>query len=1013
MELSRRLLVLLILFCCSAIHAQKNNLLTWTTDSESLPQNSIKAIAPGKYGYLWMSTENGLVRYNGKKFYVYDNNNIGIKNNRFIQILGNYKSDSLYTTNEFQDDYILINKRTARKINLPKNSKNISFKTRSDGSFVSSGSPCILFDVPKRPYIIPLASKSYYFIKNNQIRFYNAKDELKYTRDFTYESNSNFFTFGDHLFYLKNNSEYAIIGNGKIHWNKLDLKMDQNSRLYWNIISQQLFIYSDSKIYNISCENNILMSSMLMECEDLIGYNVCCMYYDTKSNTVYLGSIKKGLGIYKIPPFKAISPNKSENPELYEVFYALYPFTDNTAISASGIIMDNNGIVKNLHLISDKFSLVKDGNDDIWVKKGHVLYHYRKSNNYKNPSFWTFADEISTLFLGKDGNIWFDQTHDQHDKGSIWHFKPTKNPVFYKDTDIKFKVNFFAQTKTGTLWIGSNKGLHQFNSTDKKILSYSATENLKIRNVYMTDEKNIWLTTYEKGFHLFRNKQLCTFPMDRNHFLQSSHSIVEDKKGYFWIPTNKGLFQIRKQRLIDYADKKLKTIYYHYYDKQYGFLSNEFNGGSQPNGITLKNGNVFLPSINGVVNFNPENILPVLPNSDIYIDEAMVDEKKITVSDTLNLDRNFERIKFYIDSPYFGNQKNLNFEVKLDGPDPQEWINVPKDHEISFTKLSPGTYTLIVRKLNGFDGDYSYKKITIFIKPAFWQTNSFSTLLLFFSFLLIFLLYSLRVNYMANKNKQLQKAIDEKTKELKMTISSLLDTKAKLKGHIDNNTRIIQYITHDIKSPLKFMAMTTRHMYNSYDDNTDDLKESLKSIFTSSTQMYNFVDNLLEYSKLYLDKGKTDIVPANLYEITNAKLELFKGIANHHKTEIVNEIPKNHSIRISRQPLSIAIHNLLDNAVKNTYSGMITFRSYITEKGIHIEISDTGKGMNDETLEYYRSMIRDYDPKVLVNSLRLGLQIVIELMLTWGGAITIESIADKGTTITLIFKKSVIILESE
>lgn len=1009
-----RLLIALILFSCCHLYSQSKSQLNWTTDSESLPQNSIKSIAPDKYGFIWMSTENGLVRYDGREFQVYDNNNIGIKNNRIVHILGNYRSDSLYTTNEFKEDYILINKRTAFKTSLPKYSRSLGYQFNTDTTLIASGNINFFWNSAKKSrIIIPMPSGSHYIIQNNKVSFYDDKNRLRHTSGFDYDDNSNFFVLGESLFYLKNNSEYAIIANGKIRWNKLGLAMEKNSKMYWNTVSRQVFIYSNKNLYTINYNSGKLTCSLLIENENLMASNVCCMYYDTRSNIVYLGSIKKGLGIYRIQPFTAVTPTIFENPELYEVFYALSPFTDTTAISASGIIMNNRKIINNLHFITDKFSMAIDPGKNIWVKKDLTLYCYRSSTHYKNPLHWPFPYNISTLFLGKDGNIWFDLNHNDHSQSSIWYFRPDVRPVFHKFMNVPFKVNYFTQLHPNTIWIGSNKGLHKIDIQNRKLYSYPATAQLKIRNVYLTDENNIWLSTYEKGFHLFRDGKLSTFPIDKNNFIKSSHSIVEDKKGYFWISTNKGLFQMKKQYLVDYADKKSKTVYYHYYDKEYGFFSNEFNGGSQPNGIMLKNATIFFPSINGVVNFNPYKIHPILPDSAIYIDKIEIDGKKNAITDTINLDSHFGRITFYIDSPYYGNQHNLNFEVKLDGPDPQDWTAVSQEHTISFSKLSPGTYELTVRKIKGFDGTYNYKKITVFIKPAFWQTAWFYILCCFCSFLLIFLLYSLRVSYISNKNKLLQKTIDEKTRDLKTTISTLLDTESHLKEQVGNNTKIIKYITHDIKSPLKFISMVARYMYDCQDQNREEQKENLKSIVTSSTQMYNFIDNLLEYSKVYTDMGEADSIPSSLYDSINTKIALFSAIAHYQKTEIKNLIPKDYTIRVNKHLLSISIHNLLDNAVKHTHNGQIVFSSYSSENNIHIQLKDTGSGMTKETLDYYRAMIHNYNSSAARNSQRLGLQIVIELMLSWGGTITIDSIENKGTTITLVFSKTTMISKTE
>ena len=57
--------ILLLIFSIQA-HSQSH--VKWATDSDLLPQNSIKSIVPDKYGFIWMSTESGLVRYDGKDF---------------------------------------------------------------------------------------------------------------------------------------------------------------------------------------------------------------------------------------------------------------------------------------------------------------------------------------------------------------------------------------------------------------------------------------------------------------------------------------------------------------------------------------------------------------------------------------------------------------------------------------------------------------------------------------------------------------------------------------------------------------------------------------------------------------------------------------------------------------------------------------------------------------------------------------------------------------------------------
>ncbi|MFI0426350.1 MAG: two-component regulator propeller domain-containing protein [Flavobacterium sp.] len=58
--------------------SQQNYHEEWySADTEHLPQNSVKSIAPDKYGFIWMTTENGLVRFDGSNFKTFNSNTTG------------------------------------------------------------------------------------------------------------------------------------------------------------------------------------------------------------------------------------------------------------------------------------------------------------------------------------------------------------------------------------------------------------------------------------------------------------------------------------------------------------------------------------------------------------------------------------------------------------------------------------------------------------------------------------------------------------------------------------------------------------------------------------------------------------------------------------------------------------------------------------------------------------------------------------------------------------------------
>ena len=68
---NKTILFLFLYFIPVFILAQQYKINWYTTDN-GLPQNSVKDIVKDASGFLWLSTENGIVRYDGINFQIYN-----------------------------------------------------------------------------------------------------------------------------------------------------------------------------------------------------------------------------------------------------------------------------------------------------------------------------------------------------------------------------------------------------------------------------------------------------------------------------------------------------------------------------------------------------------------------------------------------------------------------------------------------------------------------------------------------------------------------------------------------------------------------------------------------------------------------------------------------------------------------------------------------------------------------------------------------------------------------------
>lgn len=986
------------LFFCSGTFAQRSDKIIWTVDNDLLPQNSVKSIVPDKYGYLWLSTENGLVRYDGKSYKIYNSQNLKLNSNRMLYIQGEQASDSLFVTTHYAQDLLLIHNRKVTRIDstmIP----NTKMYLNTDGRiYNSSGSYGV--DLNDYDYKISLSSLHYYIITKKSITYFSPKGTTLTSFPIVGVDSENFFVLGEALYYFKNEKEYAVIKQGNIQWKKLSQNFSSDFQIIWSKASNQAFLLSDDALKRIDIANEQLTFNTIIKVKQLKSKNILTAYYDEAIHTLFLGSSTNGLGIYQKPDFKTISYLDYKHSS---VFYALQPLTDKSIITSTGLELNKDSIVRQHDFInSGKIAMNVDQKKNIWLISHNEIYRYNANADYKKYDEYFFSSKVQTLYQENPDKIWITLGKGIENKSQLIYFKPEEKPLFKNYCTVNFRVNYIAKNTENKIWLAGSKGLYLLNYKSNTLKHIKGTEKIDVRSVLQTTSNEVWISTYEHGFYVLQNNILHKLPVDKNGYLSTTHFIMEDEKGFFWITTNKGLFQVKKDVLLSYIKNPEQTIYYHYYNKDAGFLTNEFNGGSSPYSAQLGS-QFFFPSMNGIVTFDTNKIKALEPKNPIYVDEIKVDNEILEISDNFNLPNTYQRVTLTFSSPYYGNEFNTNFYAKLEGPTNIGWTALSEENKFSFTKLPPGSYTVTIRKLSGFDSTFNYKKISIEIAPLFYQTTWFAIVALIISILLIYGALKIYSNSVRARNRYLKTRIKEKTEDLQNTIKTLRSAREQMKTQADKNNKLIQIISHDIKSPLKFMSMASKYMYDDFDPNSADLKENILAIHTSSSQIYNFLENILSYTKVNTADGELENESFLLHEEIENKIKLFKNIANAEKTQLINLVPQSLKLNTNKSLFAIIIHNILDNALKHTSTGKIEFSAEQNDEQVSITIQDQGIGMTPEVLSYYQSVFRDFDLYKNKSNKRLGLHLVAELMLVLNGTIKLESTEGFGTSLQLHF----------
>jgi signal transduction histidine kinase len=994
-------LLILLLSGTSAFALSGMDTLPYTishyTDENGLPQNSVKFIAPDDEGFLWLATENGLVRFEGDRFRNFNSSS------RISYIYSNAGRDKLFARTDKMEAIRVENGRTVIYTRDPSKEDDYEFLMFSDTAFtypVNSLPNAFAEVIHPDHFLIPVNAQDYYLIGMDSIRFVKKKQE-QYRFKFPIANPWNFFTMGDSLYHLNEKGEIFLFDKDKpVHVTIRGDILDQPAyktgkakiQLYWNFVAEQLFFYLDQQCYLVEMlPDGSLGTTLVVKDFDFTQLSIISIYYTPFNKRIYLGSRSKGLFVYTWKQFHPLRTGDGKK----DVYYSQAPFGDDGIVTPQGVAFDKQGKYSQVFPLSnlvkeryDNYSMQVDKEGNIWNKSGNDLY---KMDPTCSEVLWSrkFHDGITQLYADSAGRLWIGTW-----KSGLYYLTTkdeTPVPLLYSAA-LK-NASYMQFENADTMWIGAGKGLFRIHISKHRIDTIAGLEEAYIRSIYIPNKDEVWITTYGEGFYLYRQNRLTSFPQDKLKYLAFAHCIIGDAQGYFWITTNKGLFKASRKDLLSYADWKQDLVYYFYYGKSQGFYTNEFNGGCQPCALKLKNGDISLPSLDGIVRFSPDALNHNMPVGKLFLDEVELDGQSLPAKDTIFLPNNFLQFKLHISTPFFGDSYNTQIFYSVDGEGNDIWLPVESSHVISFSSMPSGTYRMRIRKINGFGANnFTERTIVFTVELAWFETVWFRLLVLGLLALSVVAYLRWRITSIQYKTHLLETRVSDRTRELKQALEYLQASENKLRKQTLLQQRLIAAITHDIKTPMKFLMLLSNNR------NTGD--KSAKAVYDALYKMYHLVENLIQYMKTHI-KGEGVVLEAvDLHDLLEEKAGIFRPIAAAREVEIFNDTEPGRKVMVNRQLLAVVMHNLLDNAVKYTTQGSIHMEAVQQGNEVCIKFIDTGIGMQPVLADW----VNQYNATDTQVHNGIGLLIVIELLLLINGRLKVIPNKDAGTTVSVVLE---------
>jgi PAS domain S-box-containing protein len=756
----------------------------WLTDN-GLPQNSALTLAQTQDGYLWIGTEVGLVRFDGNRFTTFDKRNTPQLGTSEIATLLVDRSGTLW-----------IGTHGGGLVSL-KNKVFTSYRTRKE---LTSEAILALYEDENGALWIGTDGGGLFRYYNGKFQSYTKQNGLADDTVYSICSDKQGgLWIGTHsgVSHWRHNSFNTLTNaQGESLGNVRSISADRSDSVWIGTNGAGLIRFTNGVFKTYSVADGLTSNSILSIYQDSAGTmwfgtgnggvtrlangrftpytqkegfsgEDVWSFYEDREGSLWIGTAGGGLNRLREGSFVAYSSSEGLSSDT-----VLPVFEDREGAlwlgTVHGVTRLKNGVADiyttRQGLPSDMvFSIAEDEAGDHWfgTRKGLARLHGGRFTTFTTVD--GLSDNIVTcIYIDSRNTLWLGTS------SGLGRFDGKSFRTFTTKDGLSSNHILSVYEHGGVYWIGtSGGGLNRF--ADGRFTSYTTRDGLS-SNVIWTitgdPDETLWLGTSGGGLDRFRNGVFQAVTSQAGLFDDSLLRIIDDGAGAFWISCNKGIFRVDRQELEQFFAGKISSINSHPFDTTDGMKSRECNGGFQPAGWRLGNGQLAFPTMRGVVLVDPRKLFTNRTRPVVTIEQVKIDGKPKTASALAALPPGKGRLEFEFTAPVFIASQKTRFRYMLEGFD-KDWTEAGNRRIAYYTNIPPGEYRFRVVATNA-DGVESQNEasIALVLKPHFYQTTFAQILAVVLVCFATWVVFRYRLRRLQANERKLVLLVQERTRAL-------------------------------------------------------------------------------------------------------------------------------------------------------------------------------------------------------------------------------------------------------
>lgn len=289
-------------------------------------------------------------------------------------------------------------------------------------------------------------------------------------------------------------------------------------------------------------------------------------------------------------------------------------------------------------------------------------------------------------------------------------------------------VDTLCQGRDGAIWAGTyGKGLWRILSSDQRL--YTTADGLssdQIRSLYQAPDGTVWIGTFGGGLDSFQNGKFVQFTA-KNGLLSDNIANVADDGACLWLSTTRGICRVRKHNLQEFAAGKRAALDPVNYGVEDGLRSAQLpnypvGGGGQH----MADGTLWFTTSRGLAVFDPRarreaGIAPI-----VHIVAMIADDKAVNLSRPISLSPNVQRVEIRYTGIHLNAPELVQYSYRLEGVD-KNWVQADARRVINYNTLTHGPHRFTVRAQlpGGAVGESSFSFVML---PHYYETAWFRIL---------------------------------------------------------------------------------------------------------------------------------------------------------------------------------------------------------------------------------------------------------------------------------------------